>query len=240
MVEQVESKFPAVRYQGGGSRAVEAAKLVSRQAVEFLGDQGGRDYWRVDGRYTCSIKGVCNCADHGAPLDQNGRKLCKHMLAVMFAYKLRQERSIVRILQGAPAECGRVDLRVQVLYADKGRQYTLDGWRYFGQDWQTLEYADRLRFDEAEFLAAMRLAGFGMTQRPVRGGGMTYRYTLERGAEVVFGAGAMTGEDVDRVAQRQRIEEIAGLHDGAADGEIMQGLPVAVQATILEHAGASR
>lgn len=214
MIDQVEAKFPAVRYKDGRSRAEEAAEFLNRQAVECLGYQGGRDYWRV-GERTCSIKGGCTCPDSQAPLDPNGRKLCKHRLAAMFAYKLRQTHGIARILQDAPADS--VTLTVQVLYADHGRQYTLAGWRYPGHEPTTLNYAERVRFTENEFMDALQEAGWGMPDCPVRGNALTYRYILQRGAAIAWSAGAMAAQDVDTRTQRQRMREIAVAADMHAE-----------------------
>jgi hypothetical protein len=236
LVSQVEAKFPAVVYKDGkGSRAQAAAELVRNQQVQYVGEQGGRDWWSVNG-HMCSIKGGCDCND-SAPMDPNGRKLCKHRLAVMFVRKMQEDHGIAAILRQVQGD--RVVLNVQVLYADGGRQFTLNGYRADGVD-AALEYADRLRFTADEFAAALRLCGWGMTERPVKLAGMNYRYILRRGAEIAYTAESMSAEDVDLRAQRERIGEIAALDAATNDNPIMQGLPVDVQAAILNHAGLSK
>ena len=237
MVEAVEAKYPGVMYKRQGSRAQQAAELVVKQQVQQIeASSGKKDLWRV-GDHTCSISsGNCTCLDELAPLDDKGGKLCKHRIAAMFAFKLRQAHGIEAVLRSASGN--QVTLIVQVLFTDHGRQYTLSGWRSQGQT-ATLEYAERIRFTEREFSDALAAAGWGMTQRPVKQAGMTYHYIVTRGAELCWAAGAMTGDDVDRLTQHRRMEEIAALDQGE-HANIMQGLPESVQAAILEHAGLSR
>jgi hypothetical protein len=204
LVSQVEAKFPAVVYKDGkGSRAQAAADLVRSQQVEFAGIQGGHRWYNVNG-HMCSITSGCDCSDN-APTDPNGRKLCKHRLAVMFVRKLQDDHGIAAILRNVKGD--RVVLSVQVLYADAGQQNTLNGYRADGAD-VTLEYAERLRFTDAEFTEALRATGWGMEDRPVKMG-LNYRYILKRGAEIVYTSTAMTAEQVDMKAQRKRMQEIA-------------------------------
>jgi hypothetical protein len=204
LVAQVEAKFPAVVYKNGkGSRAQAAADLVRNQQVEFAGIQGGHRWYNVNG-HMCSITSGCDCNDN-APTDPNGRKLCKHRLAVMFVRKLQDDHGIAAILRNVQGD--RVVLNVQVLYADAGQQNTLNGYRADGAD-VTLEYAERLRFTDAEFTEALRATGWGMEDRPVKMG-LNYRYILKRGAEIVYTSTAMTAEQVDMKAQRKRMQEIA-------------------------------
>ncbi len=206
LVSQVEAKFPAVAYKDDkGSRATAAAELVRLQKVTYLGEQGGADVWNVDG-YTCGIKRGCVCVDGSAPLDPNGRKLCKHRLAVMFVRKQQDDHGLAAILRNTKGD--RVVLTVQVLYADNGRQYTLNGYRADGVE-TVLEYADRLRFTEDEFNAALRLTGFGMTDRPVKLPGLNHRYILKRGAEMTYTASATTAEAVEQRERDKRLREIA-------------------------------
>jgi hypothetical protein len=206
LVEQVEAKFPAVIYRDGkGSRAEAAAELVRGGRVEYLGDQGGRDWWNVAG-HRCSIKGGCDCND-AAPLDPNGRKLCKHRLAVMFVRKLHDDHGLVAILRGVQGD--RVTMVVQVLSVDTGdgRQYTLNSYRADGAD-TALDYADRLRFTEAEFAAALRVTGWGMTDRPVKLPGLNHRYILKRGAESVYTPRDTTAQEVEQKEREKRLREI--------------------------------
>lgn len=235
LVAAVETKLPAVRYQDGGSRAEAAADIVRRHAIEYLGEQGGRDYWRCDG-YHCSIRGECTCRDR-APLDPNGRKLCKHRLAAMFAHKMRQERGLVAILRGVQGE--RITLTVQVLFADNGRQYTLDRYRADGVE-TVLDYAERVRFTADELTAACRVAGWGMTDAPVKLPGYSHRYILRRGAEMAHSAAEMPLDDIERKAREARMSEIAALDAGEQNDEIMRRLPTEVQAAIYQKAGLSR
>ncbi len=233
LVTQAEAKFPSLAYKKGGSRAREAAELVRGQKVTFNGWQGGKDWWTVNG-HKCGLTHGCDCFDHAAPLDPNGRKLCKHRLAVMFVRKLQQDHNIAAVLRNVRSD--RCVLTVQVLYADGGQQNTLSGWRADGEE-VALEYEDRVRFTNDEFSAALRVAGFGMEDRPVKLAGLNYRYILKRGVENVYAANAATADQLEQKAQRQRMAEIAALDEAVADNAVMQGLPAAVQAAILNHAG---
>ena len=233
LVAQAEAKFPSLAYKKGGTRAEEAAEFVRQQKVTFDGWQGGKDWWTVNG-HKCGITHGCDCLDHAAPLDPNGRKLCKHRLAVMFVRKLQQDHGIAAVLRNVKGN--RCVLTVQVLYADGGQQNTLSGWRAAGAE-TTLEYEDRIRFTNDEFSAALRVAGWGMEERPVKLAGLNYRYILKRGAENVYAANVATADQLEQKAQRQRLAEIAALDEASASNEVMQGLPAAVQAAILNHAG---
>jgi hypothetical protein len=203
LVTQVESKFPAVAYKNGGSRAQAAAELVRSQQVEFAGIQGGHRWYGVNG-HMCSITSGCDCND-GAPLDPKGRKLCKHRLAVMFVHRMQEDHGLAAILRKTTGD--RVVLNVMVLYADNGQQSTLNSYRADGVD-VILDYDERLRFTDAEFTDALRSTGWGMTERPVKMG-MTYKYTLRRGAEITYTSTAATADQIDQKAQRQRMREIA-------------------------------
>lgn len=205
LVEQVEAKFPAVVYKDGkGSRAAAAAELVREQKVVRMGEQAGRDWWEVGG-HVCSIKGNCDCADN-APLDPNGRKLCKHRIAAMFVCKMQDDHGLTAILRSAKGD--RVVLTVQVLSTDNGLRYTLNSYRVDGVE-TVLDYADRLRFTDAEFAAACRVAGFGMEDRPVKLPGLNHRYILKRGTEMRYTAAAFTAQAVERREREGRLREIA-------------------------------
>lgn len=204
LVAQAEAKFPAIVYRDGkGSRAEAAAELVRGQKVEYLGEQGGRDWWQV-GNHRCSIRGGCDCADN-APLDPNGRKLCKHRLAAMFVRKQQDDHGLVAILRGVQGD--RVTMVVQVLSVDNGRQYTLNSYRADGAE-TVLDYADRIRFTEAEFAAALRVTGWGMTDRPVKLPGLNHRYILKRVAESVYTPRDTTAQEVEQKEREKRLREI--------------------------------
>ena len=236
LVQQAEAKFPALVYRDGkGSRAESAAELVRSQSVTYLGEQGGRDWWQV-ASHRCSIRGGCTCADN-APLDPNGRKLCKHRLAVMFVRKQTDDHGLVAILRGAQGD--RVTLTVQVMSMDAGREYTINSYRA-GNGEVVLDYADRLRFTEAEFAAACRVAGWGMTEPPVKLPGYNHRYILRRGAEMAHSPAEMAWQDTEKKARETRLAEIAALAEAPAENEVMRSLPADVQDAILNHAGLSR
>ena len=236
LVEQVESKFPAVVYKdGNGSRAKAAAEFVRNQQVEFVGWQAGRDYWNVHG-HMCGISHDCDCSDN-APLDPKGRKLCKHRLAVMFVRKQQDDHGIAAILRNVHGD--RCVLTVQVFSTDNGLQLTLNSYRADGAE-TVFEYADRIRFTDKDFTDALTSAGWGMEDRPVKMPGMNHRYILKRGAEIRYTASALTAERVDLTAQRKRMQEIAELDEAANSNPVMQGLPVELQTAILNHAGLSK
>lgn len=236
LVEQVEAKFPAVVYKDGkGSRAQAAAELVRSQQVTFVGFQAGRDYWSVNG-HMCGIGASCDCNDN-APLDPNGRKLCKHRLAVMFTHRMADDHGIAAILRKTTGD--RCVLTVQVFSTDNGLQLTLNSYRADGTE-TVFEYADRIRFTEKDFTDALTATGWGMEVRPVKMPGMNHRYVLKRGAEIVYTATSLTAAKVEQDAQRKRIAEIAALDTATADDPVMQGLPVDVQAAILAHAGLAK
>jgi hypothetical protein len=172
--------------------------------VEYLGDQGGRDWWNVAG-HRCGIKGGCDCNDN-APLDPNGRKLCKHRLAVMFVRKQQDDHGLVAILRSVQGD--RVTLVAQVLSVDTGRQYTLNRYRADGVE-TALPYADRVRFTEDEFAAALRVTGWGMTDRPVKLPGYNHRYILRRGVESTYTPRDTTAQEVEQRERENRLREIA-------------------------------
>jgi predicted nucleic acid-binding Zn finger protein len=92
-VDAAIARFPV------GERAVKAAELLLAGKVQRISnDAQGRDQWAAYGDakdtngkplpYTVSIKaGTCGCMDMAAPKSQTGQKLCKHMLAAMYALK---------------------------------------------------------------------------------------------------------------------------------------------------------
>jgi len=206
LVTQVETKFPAVAYKDGkGSRAQAAAELVRGQQVAYVGEQGGRDYWNVNG-HMCGIAHGCDCFDDAAPLDPNGRKLCKHRLAVMFTRRLADDHGIAAILRKVQSD--RCVLTVQVFSTDNGLQFTLNSYRADGAD-TVLEYEDRVRFTDPEFTDALRSTGWGMEDRPVKLPGLNHRYILKRGAEIRYTAVSMTAQKVDQDAQRNVMRQIA-------------------------------
>lgn len=93
MIDSAIARFPV------GERAVKAAELLlAGKAQRVTDDAQGRDQWAVYGDakdtnghpipYTVSIKaGTCGCRDLAAPRSPSGQKLCKHMLACMYALK---------------------------------------------------------------------------------------------------------------------------------------------------------
>jgi len=236
LVSQVEQKFPAVAYkEGNGSRAQAAADLVRAQQVTYVGEQAGRDYWKVNG-HLCGISHGCDCNDN-APLDPNGRKLCKHRIAVMFTRRLADDHGIATILRKVTGD--RCVLTVQVFSTDNGLQLTLNSYRADGAE-TVLEYADRVRFTDKDFTDALTATGWGMEDRPVKLAGMNHRYVLKRGAEIRYTATALTAQRVELTEQRRRMAEIVELDEAAATDPVMQGLPESVQAAILNHAGLTK
>jgi len=205
LVAQAEAKFPSLAYKKGGTRAEEAAEFVRQQKVTFDGWQGGVDWWTVNG-HKCGITHGCDCFDHAAPLDPNGRKLCKHRLAVMFVRKLQQDHGLAAILRNITGD--RCVLTVQVFSADAGLQLTLNSYRADGTE-TVFEYGDRIRFTNDEFTEALRVTGWGMEDRPVKLPGLNHRYILKRGAEIRYTAVSMTAQKVDQDAQRNVMRQIA-------------------------------
>lgn len=206
LVSQAEAKFPAIAYKDGkGSRAQAAAELVRSQQVQFVGFQAGRDYWNVNG-HMCGISHGCDCFDSAAPLDPNGRKLCKHRLAVMFTRRMADDHGIAAILRKTVGD--RCVLTVQTFSTDNGLQLTLNSYRADGVE-TVFEYADRFRFTDDQFVEALRATGWGMEDRPVKLGGMNHRYILKRGVEIKYTASAATAQKVEQDAQRQVMREIA-------------------------------
>lgn len=206
LVAQCEAKFPAVAYKDGkGSRAQEAAEFVRAQKVAFDGWQGGKDWWTVNG-HKCGITHGCDCFDSAAPLDPNGRKLCKHRIAVMFTRRLADDHGIAAILRKVQGD--RCVLTVQAFSADAGLQLTLNSYRADGAE-TVFEYADRVRFTDQDFTDALTATGWGMEDRPVKMAGMNHRYILKRGAEIRYTAASLTAQRVELMGQREVMREIA-------------------------------
>jgi len=101
----------------------------------------------------------------------------------------------------------RIVLKATVIYGDNGPQKTLDSYRADGAE-TVFDYADRIRFTDAEFAAALDGNGWGMEDRPVKMG-MAYRYILKRNAQIAYAASAASAEQVERWAQRKVMREIA-------------------------------
>jgi len=101
----------------------------------------------------------------------------------------------------------RIVLKATVIYGDNGPQKTLDSYRADGAE-TVFDYADRIRFTDAEFAAALDGNGWGMEDRPVKMG-MTFRYILKRSAQVRYTASAASADQVARWEQRKVMREIA-------------------------------
>lgn len=101
----------------------------------------------------------------------------------------------------------RIVLKATVIYGDNGPQKTLDSYRADGVE-TVFDYADRIRFTDAEFAAALDGNGWGMEDRPVKMG-MSYRYILKRSAQARYTASAASNDEVERWAQRKVMREIA-------------------------------
>ncbi len=110
------------------------------------------------------------------------------------------------ILRGVQGD--RATMVVQVISTELGRQYTLNSYRADGIE-TVLEYAERIRFSEAEFMAALNAAGWGMPERPVKLPGLNHRYILRRGAESTYTPRSTTGEQTERYERERRLREIA-------------------------------
>ena len=104
-----------------------------------------------------------------------------------------------QILRSAPGD--KLTLRADVYYGSP-TQYTLSGWKYAGQPWQTVEYADRQQFTETGWAATLSATGWVQPGRPVKQNGMAYHYALERGSmdQVHNGPGA---ESLDMLEARR-------------------------------------
>lgn len=208
LVEQVGAKYPAI-----GDRAQKAAEIVERKSIEYAGMQHGRDYWKI-GHYTTSVRGgSCTCADLQAPQDDHGGKLCKHRIAAMFMVKRETMNTLMleRIIRGAPSD--ELTLRVDVLFTDDGRQYTIAGYKYAGQPENRLEYAERFKFTEAQMTAALNATAWTIAQRPSKQRGYSFTYFLARIASLPAGAaswtlGAYSYEQVEWAERAKRFKEL--------------------------------
>lgn len=213
LVEAASSRFPNLAYHDGGSRADAAAEYAERHQARFIGNlPNGHDFWAIDD-HICTIKGrYCDCRDQRAPMHDGGR-LCKHRLAAMFVTKLEwAAMQRIRALMDAAPDHSLV-LRVEVLFGDDGRHYRLMGHRLPGLPWEAYPHAELYPFTQALFDHTMRQAGWQLAERPIRQRNFCYNYVLSKGAGMGYTLADLTGEDVDRAAQRKRFEEIEALLD---------------------------
>lgn len=135
LVAQTEQSFPDVVYKTkAGSRAREAGELVRDRKVRFWGWMpSGRDRWLVYSdsngiEYDVNFSdGYCSCRDSGAPhVDHDGVrfKLCKHLLAVRYTMKLRDQiLDQLKAVMNAASESGHESIvlfpRVWFVYNER-------------------------------------------------------------------------------------------------------------------------
>lgn len=149
MVANVEARFPNI-----GDRARMAGEAIEEGAVKPGMVKDGKTHYIVHmfgARYMPSIEGGCTCQDarETAPR-HNGKPLCFHRLAAMFAHKIAQERieRLAAIFVEATAQgCTDLRLRVRVGYTydrDTAQTNTVTGILAYGdgRTWQKLEPAD--------------------------------------------------------------------------------------------------
>lgn len=146
MVREVEARFPSI-----GDRARMAGEAVEKGAVKPGAMKDGKTHYVVHmfgARYMPSIEGGCTCPDSRADAPRyNGKPLCFHRLAAMFAHRLAGQRieRLVAIFADATAQgCEDVRLRVRVGYTydrDTAQTSVITGVIAYGdgRKWQTLE-----------------------------------------------------------------------------------------------------
>lgn len=153
MVKEVETRFPNI-----GDRARMAGEAIEKGAVKPGAMKDGKTHYVVHmfgARYMPSIEGSCTCPDaRGDAPRHNGKPLCFHRLAAMFAHRLAGQRieRLVAIFADATAQgCEDVRLKVRVGYTydrDTAQTSVITGVIAYGdgRKWQTLlpdgEYAE--------------------------------------------------------------------------------------------------
>lgn len=165
-VDAALGSFPQVR-----DRAVKAAEILLNGQIQRVGEyDDGADHWRAFGSanrpYDLSIgHGHCSCPDR-APRDPKGRKLCKHMLAAMYAVKAGVHRapqadSLFARLAGQAQE--GIALYVESKYTGAMRQGQRDHWvAYRLDDGPTVELGQALDVGQGNhaFWSAVARAGW--------------------------------------------------------------------------------
>lgn len=193
MVKEVEARFPQI-----GDRARMAGEAIEKGAVKPGVMQNGHTHYVVHmfgARYMPSIEGGCTCQDaRGEAPRYNGKPLCFHRLAAMFAHRLAQGRidRLVAIFTEATAQgCADLRMRVRVGYTydrDTAQTNTVTGILAYGdgRTWQKLEPGEYAEVNAAhaaaemtvtfpELHAALAKAGWRYeTKNKAAGGHITY------------------------------------------------------------------
>ena len=221
MVTAIESRYPAVLYKDGGSRAQAAAELLKSGSVSFLGNQNGRAYWAITGSqgkvYTVHLgpRG-CGCFDRHAPHDAQGHRLCRHVLAASIDAKLRKQGNDRLTALFATFTGERILLTVARLFADGEDAKRITGYHIVGQAPVTLAHSETIEFDNDQLIAAMNAAGWAMPQPPQRANGLNYTYRLVPAGEAPTVVGMLKSMHVVDVEARQDRERVRSMGRVAA------------------------
>ena len=149
-----EAAVPALKYRKAGSRAQKAVEIIAANRVVWKGElPSGVDMWRVgDNEHEVSFIGRhCACEDAYAPVVEGVRvecgevanvidapcRLCKHMLAVIFAMTRREEgmKFLAEMIRDAERMgAGQIMLnpRVWFAYGDGAQECVFAAYRIEG------------------------------------------------------------------------------------------------------------
>lgn len=149
-----EAAVPTLKYRKAGSRAQKAVEIVELNRVVWKGElPSGVDMWRVgDNEHEVSFIGRhCACEDAYAPVVEGVRvecgevanvidapcRLCKHMLAVIFAMTAREEgmKFLAEMIRDAERMgAGQIMLnpRVWFAYGDGAQECVFAAYRIEG------------------------------------------------------------------------------------------------------------
>ena len=149
-----EAAVPALKYRKAGSRAQKAVEIIEANRVVWKGElPSGVDMWRVgDNEHEVSFIGRhCACEDAYAPVVEGVRvecgevanvidapcRLCKHMLAVIFAMTRREEgmKFLAEMIRDAERMgAGQIMLkpRVWFAYGDGAQECVFAAYRIEG------------------------------------------------------------------------------------------------------------
>ena len=178
-----------------GERAVKAAEIVYNGAVQRSGDD-----WVVTGQswmpYQVSIRrGTCTCPDahHGAPRDDRGRRLCKHMLAAMMMVKLGATAPLTAasLIADLIARADGGDITLYVEAGHTGHQGTFQTDRLIKYrapgSLKRVELAEALdvSLNNQEFWSAVEAGGYMRQSYNRAGQGLTVWYLVPAPVEVV-------------------------------------------------------
>lgn len=214
LVHEYEDKYPSIKTKAG-SRAQSARKLVEAGNYSFLGllPKGGSS-WLVNGHFVNLEWGHCDCKDI-APFGDDGRRLCKHVIALEFVIVLKQETlaRLVRIIHEAEADMeDTVTLFPRVYFTydgDNPQDNMLDRYRLGNRP--VVELGTPVAITSLDLHNALLETGWCVGNR-VGGGdiGQREHWMLNPQPEEMVGASDW---------ERTRI----GVLDGASDNVVAQG-----------------